>query len=123
MTAEDVIRTHTQGLNGALLSQDLEALSKIYTDDYMLVRPDGSVLSKDEVLHDLREGGLTFNSIEVSDVKVRFYRPTALLTAESRTVTSRIGQETRAHIRLLAVYVPDGDRVRLAHFQSVLLDG
>ena len=123
MTAEDVVRAHTQGFNNALLSHDLDALSSIYADDYMLVRPDGSVLSKHEVLRDLRDGGLMFNSIELSGVKVRVYGTTALLTAESLTVTSRVGKETRARAQFVAVYVEDGDDLRLAHFQSVRLDG
>jgi ketosteroid isomerase-like protein len=123
MTADDVIRTHTQRFNGALLSRDLKALSSIYADDYMLVRPDGSSLSKHEVLHDLRHGGLMFKSVELDDVKVRVYGPTALLTATAWTVTSRAGKDTRSHARLLAVYVADGDHLRLAHFQSVRLDG
>ena len=45
MTVEDVIRTHTEGFNRALTTHDLDALSAIYTDDYMLVRPDGSKLT------------------------------------------------------------------------------
>jgi hypothetical protein len=93
----------------------------LYADDYMLVRPDGSVLSKDEVLCNLREGGLTFKSIEVKNINVRVHGTAALLTAESWTATSTLGQEARAHIRLLAVYVADSNGLRLTHFQSVLL--
>ena len=121
LTAEEVARTHTEVFNAALLSGDLDTLAMLYADDYMLVRPDGSVLSKDEVLYGLREGGLTFKSIEVTNVKVRVYGTAALLTAESLTVTSKLGQQARAHIRLLAVYVADGNGLRLAHFQSLLL--
>jgi hypothetical protein len=33
----------------------------------MLVRPDGSVLNKGQVLKDLREQGLTFRSIDLKD--------------------------------------------------------
>ena len=87
----------------------------------MLVRPDGSVLSKEEVLTDLRIGGLAFKAIEIADVKVRIHGDTAILTAASRTVTSRQGKEAKSHIRLVAVYVTDQGRPRLAHFQSVLL--
>jgi ketosteroid isomerase-like protein len=121
VTPEDVIRTHTQEFNGALLAQDLDALSRIYADDYMLVRPDGSVLSKQEVLSDLRDGGLIFRSIEIRDVNVRVYGQTALLTGDSRTATSRFGKEAQAHVRLVAVYVAESGRLRLAHFQSVSL--
>jgi ketosteroid isomerase-like protein len=121
MTVQDVVRTHTDGFNRALTMHDLDALSAIYTDDYMLVRPYGSVLGKEDVLRDLTAGGLRFMSIEIANVNVRIYDQTALLTGDSRTVTSRNGDEVSARIRLLAVYVHDGNRLRLAHFQSAAL--
>jgi ketosteroid isomerase-like protein len=121
MTEAEVLRTHVDLFNGALKSRDWNQLAEIYSDDYMLVRPDGSVLSKQEVLADLRIGGLAFKAIEIADAKVRIHGDTAILTAESRTVTSRQGKEAKSHIRLVAVYVTDQSRPRLVHFQSVLL--
>jgi ketosteroid isomerase-like protein len=121
MTEAEVLRTHVDLFNGALKSRDCDELAAIYSDDYMLVRPDGSVLSKEEVLTDLRIGGLEFKAIEIGDVKVRIHGDTAILTASSRTVASRHGKEDKSHIRLVAVYVNDRGRPRLAHFQSVLL--
>jgi ketosteroid isomerase-like protein len=123
VTVEDVVRTHTEAFNRALAAHDLNSLSKLYADDYMLVRPDGSVLDRDDVLGDLQVGGLRFKSIEQANIRVRIYGATALLTADSRTVSSRNGEDIRAHVRLLAVYVSDGKRLRLAHFQSVSLPG
>jgi len=121
MTVEDVVRTHTEGFNRALTTHDLDALSAIYADDYMLVRPNGSVLGKEDVLRDLGAGGLRFRSIDLADVSVRIYGQTALLTGDSRTVSSRNGDEMSAHIRLLAVYAHDRGRLRLVHFQSASL--
>ena len=120
MTADDVVETH-RAFNRALATRDFEALASIYADNYMLVRPDGSVLSNQEVLRDLQTGGLTFKSIEIADVNVRIFGDAALLTADSRTVTARKGQDASSHVRVLAVYVTDRDRLRLVHFQSVLL--
>ena len=121
MTEADVLRTHLDLFNGALKSGDWDQLAAVYSDDYMLVRPDGSVLSKEEVLKDLRVGGLEVKEIEVADVKVRIHGDNAILTATSRITTSRRGKEAKSHVRLVAVYVANQGRPRIVHFQSVLL--
>ncbi len=54
-----------------------------------------SVLNKGQVLKDLREQGLTFHSIDLKDASVRVLGSTAILTAESRTVSSRSGRNRR----------------------------
>ena len=63
MTPEEVSRAHREGFYGALRKNDLEKLSQVYSDDYMLVRPDGSVLSKGQILDDLKTHAMSSNSI------------------------------------------------------------
>jgi hypothetical protein len=103
MTAEEILSIHMDVFNRALKEQDYAALEGLYAGDYMLVRPDGSVLNKQEVLQDLRSGGLRFHSIELGQTEVRMYGSTAVLTAESQAVSSRHGMESRSHFRLIAV--------------------
>src|SRR5690349_24568172 len=100
MTEGEVLRTHVDLFNGALKNRDWDELAAIYSDDYMLVRPDGSVLNKQEVFKDLRDQGLVFHSIELEHQNVRVYGTDAVLTGESKTVTSRNGKESQAHFRL-----------------------
>jgi len=121
MTKDEVLKIHTDRFLGALTAQNYAALEALYSNDYMLVRPDGSVLNKQEVLQDLRNNGLTFHSIDLLQSLVRIYGSTAVVTGESRTVTSRDGAENRAHFRFIAVYARDGEAIRLAHFQSTTL--
>jgi ketosteroid isomerase-like protein len=121
MTAGEILSIHTNIFNRALKEQDYAALEGLYAGDYMLVRPDGSVLNKQEVLQDLRGGGLRFRSIELSRTEVRMYGSTAVLTAESHAVSSRNGMESRSHFRLIAVYVQQGQSIALVHFQSTFL--
>jgi ketosteroid isomerase-like protein len=121
MTAEEILSIHTDTFNRALKEQDYIALERLYADDYMLVRPDGSVLNEQEVLQDLRSGGLRFHSIELGQTEVRMYGATAVLTAESQAVSSRDRMESRSHFRLIAVYVQKGQSIKLVHFQSTFL--
>ena len=123
MTEDEVLRIHTDAFYGSLKRRNYAALEELYSDDYMLVRPDGSVLNKQEVLYDLRANGLTFESIDLLQSTGRIYGPTAVLTGESRTVTSRNRVESRAHFRFIAVYLRVGDSIRLVHFQSTTLAG
>jgi hypothetical protein len=73
------------------------------------------------VLQDLRSGGLRFHSIELGQAEVRVYGSTAVLTAESQAVSSRDGIESRLHFRLIAVYVQQGQSIKLVHFQGTSL--
>ena len=97
MNEEAVLYTHTKVFNRALKAQDFDSFRKLYSEDYMLVRPDGSVLSKEQVLRDLNAGGLIFYSIELTDARVPIHGKTALVTGESRTVTSRENKRTTTH--------------------------
>ena len=121
MTPEEVLRIHKDGFNRALQQQDYETLETIYSDRYMLVRADGSVLNREQVLNDLRDQGLTFNAIDLDDVVVRVLGSAAILTAESRTLSSRNGKRSQTHFRLVAVYAQEADAIRLVHFQSTTL--
>src|ERR1700723_4078242 len=121
MTAEEILSIHTDIFNRALKEQDFAALEGLYAGDYMLVRPDGSVLNKQEGLQDLRSGGLRFHSIELGQTEVRMYGSPAVLTAESQAASSRKGMERRSHFRLIAVYVQEGQSIKRIHFQSTVL--
>ena len=120
MTAEEVDRLHTDGFNRALQEHDYPALEAIYSDRYMLVRPDGSVLNKQQVLEDLREHRVTFHPIELKNVAVRVLGSAAILTAETTTLSSRDGIHIHTHFRLVAVYAQEAGTIRLVHFQGTI---
>jgi len=120
MTAEQVLQLHAEGFNQALTQQDYHALEGIYSEMYMLVQSDGSVLNKQQILKELREH-LRIHSIELEDAVVRVVGSVAILTASCKTVSSRNGKESQAHFRLVAVYGQEGGAIRLVHFQSTMI--
>jgi ketosteroid isomerase-like protein len=123
MTETEILAIHSNCFYGYLKKRDFEALEQLYSEKYMLVRADGSVLNKEQVLNDLREHGLTFPVIDLEEEQVRLFGAVAIVTGESRTVASRNGIETRAHFRMIAVYAQEGNTIRLVHFQSTNLPG
>src|SRR5207245_6558594 len=100
MTKEEVLKIHTDVFYGSLKSQNHAALEELYSDDYMLVRPDGSVLNKQEVLYDLRVSGLTFQLIDLLQSKGRMYGRTAEVVVEGIEVKKVTRQEICEMLRL-----------------------
>src|SRR5277367_139120 len=118
MTTEEVSRAHREDFYGALRKNDLEKLSRIYSDDYMLVRPDGSAFSKTQILDDLKAHAMGFESIELTNEKIRIFGSVGILTGDSIITTVRDGASGRSAFRLVAVYSKQNGRIELVHFQS-----
>jgi hypothetical protein len=121
VNSEEVLRVHRNIFYRSLINQDYDELTDLYADEYMLVRFDGSVLSKEAVLHDLKLGGLTFKSIGRAGEGVRSYGETAIVTGESRSLACRNGKEPSSRFRLVAVYTRHAEKLKLIHFQSTPL--
>ena len=118
ITTEEVSSAHRDDFYGALRKNDLEKLSQIYSDDYMLVRPDGSTLSKAQILDDLKIHAMRFSSIELTNEKIRIYGSVGILTGDSKITAVRDGKESQTSFRLVAVYYKKNNRIELVHFQS-----
>jgi ketosteroid isomerase-like protein len=117
VTAEEVLR-QTESFSRALQQHDFAVLEAIYSDRYMLVRPDGSVLNKEQVLNDSIEHKMAFHPIELRGAAVRLFGSTAILTSETTILSSRDGKHRYRHVRIVAVYAQEGEAIRLVHFQA-----
>jgi ketosteroid isomerase-like protein len=102
----------------ALKSGDASSLEQIYADDYILVRPNGDTLTKEQILADLRQHSMKFTSFEVKDVLIRTKGSVGILTADVRSTAVRDGVETKAHARQVAILSKENERITICHFQS-----
>jgi len=118
ITTQEVSSAHRNDFYGALRNNDLEKLSQVYSDDYMLVRPDGSTFSKAQILDDLKIHAMSFRSIELTNERIRIRGSVGILTGDSNITTVRDGRESQTAFRLVAVYCKQNDRIELVHFQS-----
>jgi hypothetical protein len=118
LNQDTVLKTHRGIFYKALVNQDWGSLAELYADDYTLVRSNGTALTKEEVLTDLKTGDLVFKSIELMNERVRVVGPVAILTGDSRTIAEREGIAFESRFRLVAVYVETRGSLRLLHFQS-----
>lgn len=102
----------------ALKSGDASALEQIYADDYILVRPNGDTLAKDQILADLSQHSMRFTSFELNDVLIRTKGSVGILTADVRSTAVRDGVEIKAHARQVVILSKENERIAISHFQS-----
>ena len=63
----------------ALMSADLEALARIFADDYVQYDPSGKAVSKQEVLTALRSGAVRYPSIVSTGRRIRLFGEVAIV--------------------------------------------
>jgi ketosteroid isomerase-like protein len=117
ITKEEVRAFYEEFLQ-ALKAGDIAPLERIYAEDYLLVRPNGDALNKNEILADLRQHSMRFTFFDVKDVLIRTKGSVGILTADVRSTAVRDGAEIKAHARQVAVVSKENGRLAISHFQS-----
>jgi ketosteroid isomerase-like protein len=123
MISKEEVETFYDGFLEALKSGDIALLERMYADDYMLVRPNGGTLTKEQILADLRQHSMRFTSFEVNDVLIRTKGSVGILTADVRSTAVRDGVEIKTHTRQLAILSKENGRITISHFQSTNVVG
>jgi hypothetical protein len=89
----------------------------MYADDFLLVRPNGDTLGKEEILADLRHHSMRFTSFDVKNVLIRVRGIVGILTAEVGSTAVRDGVEMKARAWQLAILSKENERITIIHFQ------
>src|SRR5215217_646879 len=89
----------------ALAKNDLPRVERIVADDYRITVADGRVLDKTEDLEPLRSGKVKFRSAEATDVDVRVFGTTAIVTGVARFTADVGGNAASFQERFTDVYV------------------
>jgi ketosteroid isomerase-like protein len=103
----------------AILHGNITAMDALLADDYMAITPNGTLQSKEQTLANLRAGKVHFNSIDLTDRKIRFYGMTALVTSRAEVNGSGPEGDLSGSYRYTRVYVRDERGVwRIVSFEA-----
>jgi ketosteroid isomerase-like protein len=94
----------------AVASNDADALDGILADDWIIVDPDGSMIDKARFLGVIRSGVLSHESMESTDLRVRFYGNTVVVTGLTTTKGKFMGQDFASCERATDIFVKQTDR-------------
>jgi hypothetical protein len=87
----------------ALMSADIEALSRIFADEYVQYGESGAPLSKREILDSFRSGAIRYPSIVSTGRKIRLFGDTAVVHGSESDEVESAGERFRARYIYLDV--------------------
>ena len=104
--------------NDAHLRGDAEALDRLWADELRVVVPRMTPLSKADALSFFRSGRMKFSRYETSELGVRVYGDTAVVSGRVRRARERAGQRVADDWRFTKVYVRTGDAWRVVAYHA-----
>jgi ketosteroid isomerase-like protein len=102
----------------AAVKGDVATLEKQTADDYTFINLYGQMSDKSQMVNNFKTGQTKLTSNEVSDMKVRVYGNTAVITGKVDVAGTMAGKDTKAQIMFTRVYVKKGGQWQSVAFQQ-----
>ena len=98
----------------ASIHRDADFSQRTLAEDYVAITPLGQVTTKQDTLSARKSGQLRYDTINVSDMVVRVYGDTAVVTARADVKGHQLGEDFSGPYRYTRVWVR-----RTGHWQAV----
>jgi ketosteroid isomerase-like protein len=102
----------------AIEKVDVATLNRILSDDLIYAHSTGLQQTKDELIGVLGSGDMKYESITPSEVRVRTYTSTAVVTGRAAIKIKAHGEERSLNLCYLDVYVKQEGRWQMVAWQS-----
>src|ERR1700730_10682479 len=102
----------------AVVKGDVATLEKQTSDDYTLINMNGQMSDKSQMVDAFKSGQTKLTSDEGSDMKVRVYGDTAVITGKADVKGTLGGMDTDGQIMFTRVYVKKGGSWQSVAFQQ-----
>jgi len=119
--AEDEIKNLEEARNQAVLHGDVAALDRMTAADYTFITLRGELRTKSDILQGFRSGSFHYESRQISDLKVRVYGNTAVVTGRSIQKGMENGKDYSGDYRFTRVYVKQNGRWLTVALQTTLV--
>jgi ketosteroid isomerase-like protein len=102
----------------AVVKGDVSVMEGLTSDDYTLINANGQLSGKAETMNNIRTGVIKLTANEVSDMKVRVYGDTAVVTGKSTAKGTIGGRELKGPVMFTRVYVKKDGKWQSVAFQQ-----
>jgi ketosteroid isomerase-like protein len=120
-SAEEEIQSLEQERNVAILNGDAAALDRMTADDYTFITLRGELRTKSEVVKGFQLGSFKYESRQISDLTIRVYGDTAVVTGRSNQKGMENGKNYSGDYRFTRVYVRQKGRWLTVALQATVI--
>ena len=115
------IKSLEEARNQAVLHSDVATLDRMTSDDYTFITLRGELRTKSDILKGFASGSFHYDSRQVSDLKVRVYGDTAIVTGRSVQKGMENGKDYSGDYRFTRVYVKENGHWLTVALQTTLI--
>jgi ketosteroid isomerase-like protein len=119
--ARDEIVRLEEERNRAILHGDFATLERMTSDDYTFITLRGELRTKSEIVKGFKSGSFKYESRQISDLNVRLYGTTAVVTGRSTQKGREDGKDYSGDYRFTRVYVQQGGRWITVALQTTIV--
>jgi ketosteroid isomerase-like protein len=120
-SADADIKKLMKDIETALSKNDTDALDKVYAPDYTLTNQDGVTQTRAERLASIKSGDMKYETFSYTDVAVRPYGDTAVVTAIAHFKALSKGKPLDGDFRILSTWVKGKDGWRQVAAQATAI--
>jgi len=104
----------------AILRRDASFSERTLADDYVAITPLGQVTTKQDSVSARKSGQLRYETVDVSDMVVRVYGDTAIVTARADVKGHQLGEDFSGPYRYTRVWVRRGGHWQAVSYQATV---
>ena len=104
----------------ASLHRDADFSQRTLAEDYLAITPLGQVTTKQDSVSARKSGQLRYQTIDVTDMVVRVYGDTAVVTARADVKGHQLGEDFSGPYRYTRVWVRRGGHWQAVSYQATV---
>ena len=107
----------------AQLNNNVSEVERLLADDYLGISANGTLETKADELTRRRSGSLHITQLELSDIKVRIYGDTAVVTSRADLIGKNGDRDISGRFRYTRVYSNREGQWRIVSFEASRVSG
>jgi ketosteroid isomerase-like protein len=104
----------------ASLHRDADFSQRTLAEDYVAITPLGQVTTKQDTVRARKSGQLRYEAMDVSDMVVRVYGDTAVVTARADVKGHQLGEDFSGPYRYTRIWVRRSGRWQTVSYQATV---